>query len=187
MKRAELEALLQGVENAKEVIDKIMAINGMDIEAHKTAKEKAEAERNELETKLSEYAEFTPEKVEAFKAFNPEEFETLKKFKVDTETAQEFAKKETAGLNILKGKGFSEKAAKLILKAERESVNGIEFDENGAAKNADKFFEPIGKNYADFVTKTEQDGAKAATPPAPTAQKPETLASAVAEKMGTLK
>lgn len=186
MKRAELETLLQGVENAKEVIDKIMAINGTDIEAHKAAKEKAEAERNELETKLSEYAEFTPEKVAAFKEFNPEEFEMLKKFKVDTETAQAFAKKETAAMKILSDKGFSEKAAKLILKAERDSVNGIEVDESGTAKNADKFFEPIGKNYADFASKTEQGGAQAATPPAPTAQKPETLASAVAEKMGIL-
>lgn len=187
MKRAELEALLQGVENAKEVIDKIMAINGTDIEAHKAAKEQAETQRKELETKLSEYAEFTPEKVTAFNAFNPEEFEMLKKFKVDAETAQVWAKKETAGLNILKGKGFSERAAKLILKAERESVNGLEVDESGTAKNADKFFEPIGKNYADFATQTEQGGAQAATPPAPTAQKPETLASAVAEKMGILK
>ena len=187
MKRAELEALLQGVENAKEVIDKIMAINGTDIEAHKAAKEKAEAEKKELETKLSEYAEFTPEKVAAFKAFNPEEFEALKRFKIDTETAQAFAKKETAAMKILSEKGFSEKASKLILKAERESVDGLEIDESGTAKNADKFLEPISKNYADFVTKTEQGGAKAATPPAPTAQKPETLASAVAEKMGTLK
>lgn len=186
MKRAELEALLQGVENAKEVIDKIMAINGTDIEAHKAAKEKAEAERKELETQLSEYAEFTPEKVAAFKAFNPEEFETLKKFKTDTETAQAFAKKETAAMKILSDKGFSEKAAKLILKAERDSVNGLEVDDSGTAKNADKFFEPIGKNYADFATKTEQGGARAATPPAPTTQKPETLASAVAEKMGIL-
>ena len=186
MKRAELEALLQGVENAKEVIDKIMAINGMDIEAHKAATEKAEAERKELETKLSEYAEFTPEKVAAFKEFDPEEFELLKKFKADTETAQAFAKKEAAAMKILSDKGFSEKAAKLILKAERESVNGIEVDESGTAKNTDKFFEPIGKNYADFATQTEQGGAQAATPPAPTAQKPETLASAVAEKMGIL-
>jgi len=187
MKRAELEALLQGVENAKEVIDKIMAINGTDIEAHKAAKEKAEAERNELKTKLAEYAEFTPEKIAAFKAFNPEEFEMLKKFKVDTEAAQAFAKKEAAAMKILSDKGFSEKAAKLILKAERESVDGLELDESGTAKNADKFFEPIVKNYADFATKTEQGGAQAATPPAPTAQKPETLASAVAEKMGILK
>lgn len=170
MKRAELEALLQGVENAKEVIDKIMAINGTDIEAHKAAKETAEAERNELKTKLDEYAEFTPEKVTAFKAFNPEEFEMLKKFKADTETAQEFAKKETAAMKILSDKGFSEKTAKLILKAERESVNGIEFDESGTAKNLSAFFEPIEKNYADFVTKTEQDGAKAATPPAQTTE-----------------
>ena len=187
MKRPELEELLQGVDNAKEIINKIMTMNGVDIQTYQTQTEQAETARKEVEAKLAEYAEFTPEKIEAFKAFNPEEFETLKKFKVDTETAQVWSKKETAGLNILKGKGFSEKAAKLILKAERESVNGIEVDESGTAKNADKFFEPIGKNYADFVTKTEQDGAKAATPPAPTAQKPETLASAVAEKMGTLK
>lgn len=187
MKRAELEALLQGVENAKEVIDKIMAIHGTDIEALKAAKEKAEAERNELKTKLAEYAEFTPEKIAAFKAFDPEEYEMLKKFKADTEAAQAYAKKEAAAMKILSDKGFSEKAAKLILKAERESVERLELDESGAVKNADEFFEPIGKNYADFATKTEQGGAQAATPPAPTAQKPETLASAVAEKMGILK
>ena len=184
MKRAELEALLQGVENAKEVIDKIMAIHGTDIEALKAAKEKAEAERKELETKLSEYAEFTPEKIAAFKAFDPEEYEMLKKFKADTEAAQAFAKKEAAAMKILSDKGFGEKTAKLILKAERESVDRLEIDESGTAKNADEFFEPIGKNYADFATKTEQGGAQAATPPAPTAQKPETLASVVAEKMG---
>lgn len=186
MKRAELEEKLQGVENAKEIINFVMSENGKDIEALKAAKEKAEAEKKELETKLSEFAEFTPEKVAAFKEFDPEEFEMLKKFKADTEAAQEFAKKEAAGLNILKGKGFSEKAAKLILKAERDSVDGLEIDESGTVKNADKFFEPIGKNYADFATKTEQGGAQAATPPATTAQKPETLASAVAEKMGIL-
>ena len=186
MKRSELEEKLQGVENAKEIINFVMSENGKDIEALKAAKEKAEAERKELETKLSEYAEFTPEKIAAFKEFDPEEFEMLKKFKTDTETAQAFAKKEAAAMKILSDKGFSEKTAKLILKAERESVNGIEIDESGTAKNADKFFEPIGKNYADFVTKTEQGGAKAATPPAPAAQKPETLASAVAEKLGIL-
>lgn len=186
MKRAELEEKLQGVENAKEIIDFVMSENGKDIEALKAAKEKAEAERKELETKLSEYAEFTPEKIAAFKAFNPEEFEMLKKFKADTETAQEFAKKEAAAMKILSDKGFGEKAAKLILKAERESVDGLEVDESGTAKNADEFFEPIGKNYADFVTKTEPGGALAGTPPAPAAQKPETLASAVAEKMGIL-
>ena len=187
MKRAELEAKLQGVENAKEVIDFVMSENGKDIEAHKAAKEKAEAEIKELETKLSEFAEFTPEKVAAFKEFNPEEFELLKKFKADTETAQEFAKKEDVAMKILSDKGFGAKAAKLILKAERDSVNGIEIDDSGTAKNADEFFEPIGKNYADFASKTEQGGAQAATPPASTAQKPETLASAVAEKMGILK
>ena len=187
MKRAELEALLQGVENAKEIIDKIMAINGTDIEALKSAKEKAEAERKELETKLSEYAEFTPEKVEAFKAFNPEEFEALKKFKTDTETAAVMAKKESAVMALLSGKNINEKAAKLILKAERDRIASLELDEGGKVKDAEKFIEPLAKEYAEFATKTEQGGAQAATPPAPTAQKPETLASAVAEKMGTLK
>ena len=184
MKRAELEAKLQGIENAKEIIDFVMSENGKDIESHKAATEKAEAERNELKTKLDEYAEFTPEKIAAFKAFDPEEYEMLKKFKADTEAAQAFAKKEAAAMKILTDKGFSEKTAKLILKAERESVDGLEIDESGTVKNADEFFEPIGKNYADFATKTEQGGAQAATPPAPTAQKPETLASVVAEKMG---
>ena len=49
MKRAELEEKLQGVENAKEIIDFVMSENGKDIEAHKAATEKAEAERLENE------------------------------------------------------------------------------------------------------------------------------------------
>jgi hypothetical protein len=186
MKRAELEAKLQGIENAKEIIDFVMSENGKDVEALKTAREQAETARKEVEAKLAEYAEFTPEKVEAFKAFNPSEVEELRKYKAENETAQVRAKKETAAMKILSEKGYSEKAAKLILKAERENVDEIELDESGAAKNADKFFEPIGKNYADFVTKTEIGGATAGQPTAPTVQKPETLASAVAEKMGAL-
>ena len=186
MKRAELEAMLQGVENAKEIIDKIMAMNGTDIEVQKTAREQAETARKEVEAKLAEYAEFTPEKVEAFKAFNPSEVEELRKYKAENETAQVRAKKETAAMKILTEKGYNEKAAKLILKAEREGVDGLDLDESGAVKNADKFFEPIGKNYANFVTKTEIGGATAGQPTAPTVQKPETLASAVAEKMGAL-
>lgn len=180
MKRAELEAKLQGIENAKDIIDFVMSENGKDIEALKTTHK----------TELARFDGIDIAKLEDYKKFDTNilsEIEELRKFKTDTETAQVRAKKETAAMKILTEKGYNEKAAKLILKAERENVDGIELDENGAVKNADKFFEPIGKNYADFVTKTETGGAQAGQPVAPTAQKPETLASAVAEKMGTLK
>jgi len=35
-------------------------------------------------------------------------------------------------------------------------VNGIEIDESGTVKNADEFFEPIGKNYADSQPKRKK-------------------------------
>lgn len=158
MKRAELEAKLQGVENAKEIIDFVMSENGKDVEALKTS----------YKTELSKYDGLDVAKLDDYKKFDTKilsEIEELRKFKTDTETAQIRSKKETAALSILKGKGYSEQAAKLILKAEREIVDGIELDESGAAKNADKFFEPIGKSYADFATRTETGGAQAATPP----------------------
>ena len=41
----------------------------------------------------------------------------------------------------------------------------------------------LAKNYADFVTRTENGGAQAGTPPTTAPQKPMTLASAVAEKI----
>jgi hypothetical protein len=60
-------------------------------------------------------------------------------------------------MKILSDKGFSEKAAKLILKAERESVDGLEIDESGTAKNADKILErDDSKNYADFACQTNK-------------------------------
>lgn len=179
----EEEKIEQIIEAHSETVTGLTA----EIEKHKANDGKLAELQKELENTKQKFDKFTPEKWAEFEAFNPSEIEELRKFKTDTETAQAFAKKETAAMKILSDKGFGEKAAKLILKAERENVDGIELDESGAAKNADKFFEPIGKSYADFATRTETGGALAGQPVAPTAQKPETLASAVAEKMGTLK
>ena len=162
MKRAELEALLQGVENAKEVIDKIMAINGTDIEAQKTAREQAETARNEAEAKLAEYAEFTPEKVKAFKAFNPSEVEELRKYKAENETAQVRAKKETAVMELLKSNKASDKAAKLLIKG--IDLNAVEFDEKGAVKDGTKIIEPLKSEYAEYFTTETTGGATAGNP-----------------------
>jgi len=180
MKRAELEAKLQGIENAKEIIDFVMSENGKDIESLKAT------HKNEL----AKFEGIDISKIEDLKKFDPNvltEVEELRKFKTETETAQVRAKKESAAMKILSEKGYNEKAAKLILKAEREIVDGLELDEAGAVKNSDKFIEPISKNYADFVTRTENGGAQAGTPPTTAPQKPMTLASAVAEKLGAAK
>ncbi len=185
-----LKALGLEEEKIEQIIDAHSeTVTGLtaEIEKYKANEGKLAELQKELEDTKQKFDKFTPEKWAEFEAFNPSELEELRKFKTDTETAQAFAKKEAAAMKILSDKGFSEKAAKLILKAERETVDGIELDESGAVKNADKFFEPIGKNYADFVIKTEIGGAQAGNPPGDKTQKPETLASAVAEKMGILK
>lgn len=59
MKRQELKTLLQGVENAGEIIDRIMEINGEDIENAKknagTDSEKIAAENEQLKAQLKAF------------------------------------------------------------------------------------------------------------------------------------
>jgi DNA repair exonuclease SbcCD ATPase subunit len=163
MKRAELETKLQGIENAKEIIDFVMSENGKDVEALKTAREQAETARKEAEAKLAEYAEFTPEKVEAFKAFNPSEVEELRKYKAENETAQTKSKKEAAVMELLKSNKASDKAAKLLIKC--IDLNAVEFDEKGAVKDGTKIIEPLKSEYAEYFTTETTGGATAGNPP----------------------
>lgn len=178
MKRADLEAKLQGIENAKEIIDFVMSENGKEIETLK-ATHKAE---------LAKYDGIDLAKAEEFKKFDPKiltEVEELRKYKTDTETAQVRAKKESAVLELLKSNKASEKASKLLIRG--IDLNAVELDESGAIKDGEKIIEPLKKDFAEYFTTETNGGAQAGNPPGATTQKPETLASAVAEKMGNFK
>ena len=107
---------------------------------------------------------------EPIKVKDSEEYKTLKKeydtYKADQESKETYRAKEAAYRGILKSAGVPEKRIAGILKVSKETIDSLELDENGAAKNADKLAEDAKAEWADFIPTTETRGAQTSNPPA---------------------
>lgn len=92
----------------------------------------------------------------------------LDDYKANVEAEKLLAKKEKAFKGILKEIGISEKRIDAVVKVSGSTIDGIEFDDNGAVKEADKLKEGLKTEWSDFVVTTKQVGATTENPPANT-------------------
>lgn len=90
-----------------------------------------------------------------------DDFETYKGEQAKKEIR---AAKEKAYRELLKQAGVSANRIDTVLRV--SDVDGVELDEKGAAKGADKLVEGIKSEWADFITTTTTQGAQTAKPPA---------------------
>lgn len=94
-------------------------------------------------------------------------YEELKKeyetYKSEQEEKETFSKKSEAYKALLKEAGIAEKRINAVLKV--SDVKGVELDEEGKIKNADKLKESVKSEWADFVVTTGEKGADTSTPP----------------------
>lgn len=152
MKREELKKLL-GESATDEVIDKIMGMNGADIEAQKKKATDAETERDQLKTQLTE-ANTT---IEGFKKLKPEELQAAADdYKAKWEQAQEESKNQLAQLKfdhalegaLTNAKARNPKAVRALLQqdllklGEDGSIAGLKEQLEKIKADADYLFEP---------------------------------------------
>lgn len=90
-----------------------------------------------------------------------EEFDGYKNEQIKKEA---HAAKEKAYRDLLKQAGVSEKRLESVLRV--SDVDGVELDDKGGVKDADKLAESIKNEWADFIVTTETRGANTANPPA---------------------
>lgn len=88
------------------------------------------------------------------------DFENYKSEQVKKEA---HSAKESAYRALLKEAGISEKRLGAVLKV--SDVDGVELDEKGKIKGADKLMESIKAEWSDFITTTQVIGANTPTPP----------------------
>lgn len=102
------------------------------------------------------------------KVKDSEEYKALKKlfddYKADVSAKEARSVKEKAYRELLRQAGVSEKRLDAVLRV--SDVDGVELDENGAIKDADKLTASIKSEWADFIQTTTTQGAPTATPPA---------------------
>mgnify|MGYP000863680981 CR=1 FL=1 len=156
MKRDELKKLLGEVENAGEIIDKIMEINGTDIENAKKPTETLTTDLDNLKAELAKYD------VGGEKYVDATEFNRLKQFETDTVGQKTRAEKENAVLELLKSNKASPKAEKLLLKA--IALDDLEVAD-GKIKDGEKIITDLKTDYADFFVTEKIDGVTPAPNP----------------------
>lgn len=100
-----------------------------------------------------------------------EEFEGYKNEQTAKETR---SAKERAYRELLKAAGVTEKRIDSVIRV--SDLDGVELDDKGTIKDADKLTESIKTEWADFIPTTTTKGAQTATPPTTTPQKSYTSA-----------
>lgn len=100
-----------------------------------------------------------------------DEFNTYKSDQTAKETR---SAKEKAYRELLKAAGITEKRIDSVIRV--SDLDGLELDDKGAIKDADKLTESIRAEWADFIPTTTTQGAQTATPPTATTQKTYTVA-----------
>ena len=97
-----------------------------------------------------------------------EDYDKLKKeyddYKADITAKTTRTEKENAYRELLKSAGVSEKRLNAIIKV--SDIDGLELDEDGKIKDADKHTETIKSEWAEFIETTTVKGANTANPPA---------------------
>ena len=116
-----------------------------------------EAENDNLKKEVAKHSDKDYDKLKA-------EFDAYKK---DIENKEVRAKKEGAYKDILKDAGIPERHFAKILKY--SDVDGVEFEEDGKIKGADKILESIKEEWSDHIESTQKKGATTTKPPKNTA------------------
>lgn len=160
--------LLKGMGLTDEQMDTIIEAHTDTVDGLKAdvAKYKADAEALPEVQKQLEKAQADLEagkkdswkvKYEAIK----EEFEGYKTEQTAKETR---SAKERAYRELLKAAGITEKRIDSVIRV--SDLDGVELDDKGAIKGADKLTESIKSEWADFITTTQTRGAQTSNPPA---------------------
>lgn len=149
MKRQELKNLLHGVENAGDIIDAIMEINGADIEnAKKNGDdgvlnreiERLKGEKDSLMQQLKAYEKGGEKYVDTA------EFERLKTFETEALAKAETEKRTSAVKELLKKHNAREDMLPLLMNG--IAFDSVEFSEDGSLKDGEKLVTALKEKYS---------------------------------------
>lgn len=161
-----------GIEAEK--IDEIISAHTETTDALKRERDDALADVEKYKADSGKLAKVSKE-LEAMKAEDgvdkwKKQYDELKaeygQYKADVEAKEIKSTKESAYRKLLKDANISDKRIDAILKVSGDTIDGIELDDAGNIKDANKLTESIKTEWSDFIVTERTTGAKTATPPA---------------------
>ena len=157
-----------GIEQDK--IDEIIQQHTESIDGIKTERDtyKKDAE------KLVKVQEELDKATETLKDFNKDntfkvKYDALKEefdqYKADISSKETRDKKQSAFVEVLKSAGISEKRIPSILKVSKDTIDGIDFSEDGKVKNVEELTNTLKTEWSDFIVTTKETGTNISNPP----------------------
>lgn len=157
-----------GIEQDK--IDEIIQQHTESIDGIKTERDtyKKDAE------KLVKVQEELDKANETLKDFNKDntfkvKYDALKEefdqYKADISSKETRDKKQSAFVEVLKSAGISEKRIPSILKVSKDTIDGIDFSEDGKVKNVEELTNTLKTEWSDFIVTTKETGTNISNPP----------------------
>lgn len=139
-----------------------------DIEKHKADVDRLKADADKLPAVQKELDNLKAVGDGGWKEKHDKVKKEFDQYKADQTAKDTYAAKEKAYREILKAANINEKRVDTVIRSAKADgiIDGIELDENGGAKDADKLTESVKAEWADFVLTTETTGAQIAHPPA---------------------
>lgn len=167
--------MLSAMDIPAEKIDEIISAHTETINAIKEERDQLKGEVASLKT-LEQKLEAANGELETLKADNSQlnewhrKYDDLKSefdsFKSDTEAKETRTAKVTAYRKLLKDVGVSENRIDSIVKISGQTIDGIEFDDEGNIKDADTLTESVKTEWSDFIPTKREKGADVPNPPA---------------------
>ncbi len=163
----EQEKIDQIIEAHTETVDSLKA----DRDKYKEQAESLVGAKDELDKVKADYekAKGDLEAAAPYKEKYETEHNSFEDFKKGVEADKVKRRKAEAYKGLLRKAGVSDKRFDAIVKV--TAMDGIELDDKGEVKDADKLVEGIKTDWADFIVKKSTQGASTETPPANTGGK----------------
>lgn len=172
-----------GIEDEK--IDQIIEAHSETVDALKEQRDQYKADAEKLPEVQKQLDTANQQLESASKDSWKVKYDALKEdfdqYKADQTAKETKTAKENAYRELLKAAGISEKRLASVLRV--SDLDGVELDDKGAIKDADKLTESIKTEWADFIPTTTTQGAQTATPPATIAQAQKTYTVSDIKKM----
>lgn len=156
--------LLKGMGLTDEQVDTIIEAHTETTEALKTERDSYKENADKLKTVQKELDALKAVGNDGYEEKYTKVKEEFDQYKKDQEAKEAKEAKAKAYRNLLQEIGISEKRIEKVLQL--CDVEGVELDDKGNIKGADKLKEDAKNEWSDFIVTTTTQGADTANPPA---------------------
>ena len=137
------------------------------IEAHAETVNGLKAEIEKQKEKADQLPDIQKELDDLKKSYEGKDYDKLKKeyddYKSEVQAKETKAAKEKAYREALKDANLTEKGIEKAIKY--ADWSGVELDDDGKLKDAKNHIKSVREEWAEYITKTQQQGAETSTPP----------------------